>query len=204
MIQLKDQNSWLPYNAQVYEDKENSITIKGQTLNLLVMRYRNELRSRGLPVPEDLEQRILKEISKKYPNCCSYIDENPPEVRIKKNFNINDVKAFLKSVEGTIRSGGVVSQEVAEERTNICMRCPYNKGLPGCEGCSGVANIVFSIIGARKTNNLGYLKQCGICGCSLKAKVWVPQETIKETAQIQNNANDFPDWCWVRKEQAGG
>jgi hypothetical protein len=199
MIVLKDPTAWLPYIAQKYTDPETGIMVKGQTLKLLVNRYRQELRNRMLPVPEDLDQRILKEISKVYPQCCSYVDEAPPSVTLKKNFNITDVKAFLKSVEGTIKGGGVVSQEVAEERTNICMRCPYNKSLPGCEGCSGVANIVFSIIGARKTDNMGYLKQCGVCGCSLKAKVWVPQETIKQTAQIQNNMNDFPDWCWVRK-----
>jgi hypothetical protein len=199
MIQLKDQNSWLPYNAQVYEDKENSITIKGQTLNMLVMRYRNELRSRGLPVPENVIEKVLEQICNKAPHSCVFSNGQAPEQPLKKGFTVADVKAFVKSVEGTITSGGVVSQEVAEERTNICMRCPYNTALPGCEGCSGVANIVFRVIGARKTNNMGHLKQCGVCGCSLKAKVWVPQETIKETAQIQNNANDFPDWCWVRK-----
>jgi hypothetical protein len=199
MITLKDNNSWLPYPAQKYTDPESGLSVKGETLKLLVARMKLALQGANLSVPDDLEQKILREICKAAPDSCLYVDEAAPQVSTKKGFTIADVKAFVKSVEGTITSGGVVSQDIAEERTNICMRCPYNTSLPGCEGCSGVANIVFRVIGARKTKNMGYLKQCGVCGCSLKAKVWVPQETIKQTAQIQNNANDFPDWCWVRK-----
>jgi hypothetical protein len=199
MIHLKDNNAWLPGSAQIYEDKELAIVVKGQTLKLLVMRLRNELRGRGMPVPEDIEQKVLEQISKKAPHVCIFSDGQPIPKPNKKNFTTVDVKAFIKAVEGTITSGGVVDQQTAEERTNICMGCPYNIKLPGCEGCSGIANIVFRVIGARSTKNFGDLKQCGVCGCSLKAKVWVPQDTIKETAQIQNNMNDFPDWCWVRK-----
>jgi hypothetical protein len=199
MIILKNANSWLPHPAQKYIDAETGIMVKGQTLKLLVSRMTAELQTIGLPIPEDLEQRILNQISKAAPHCCTYINEDAPNITTKKKFTITDVKAFVKSVEGTITSGGVVDQATAEERTNICMRCPYNTNLPGCEGCSGIANLVFKIIGARKTDNMGTLKQCGVCGCSLKAKVWVPQDTVKQTAQVQNNMNDFPDWCWVRK-----
>jgi hypothetical protein len=199
MIHLKDNNAWLPYPAQSYEDKENGIVVKGQTLKLLVTRITSELRGRGLPVPEDIIQKVLEQICTKAPDACLFSDGRQVGSNLKKRFTITDVKAFVKSVEGTITSGGVVDQDTAEERTNVCMRCPYNTNLPGCEGCSGIANLVFKVIGARKTKNMGMLRQCGICGCSLKAKVWVPQDTIKETAQVQNNINDFPDWCWVRK-----
>ena len=199
MIALKDNNSWLPYPAQQYTDAETGLSVRGETLKLLVNRMKTALAGANLPIPEDLEQRILREICKAAPDSCLYINEEAPHLTTKKGYTIRDVKAFIKSVEGTITQGGVVDQDTAEERTNTCMRCPYNTNLPGCEGCSGVANIVFRVIGARKTKNLGYLKQCGVCGCSLKAKVWVPQETIKATAQIQENMNDFPDWCWVRK-----
>lgn len=199
MIYIKDNSSWLPYTAQTYEDKENGIVVKGPTLKLLVSRLKEELLKRSLPVPADIDQVICKQICAKVPEACVFQDENRPTTPIKKGFTVTDVKAFIKSVEGTITSGGVVDQETAEERTNICMRCPYNTKLPGCEGCSGIANLVFKVIGARQTNNMGHLKQCGVCGCSLKAKVWVPQETVKQTAQVQNNINDFPDWCWVRK-----
>lgn len=199
MIQLKDTNAWLPHPAQYYKDAETGIEVRGPTLRQLVDRMMAELTTANLPIPEDLEQRILKEVSKQAPDSCIYIDENPPKRSVKKHFTTVDVKAFIKAVEGTITSGGVVSQDEAEERTNICMQCPYNIKIVGCEGCAGISNLVFKIIGARKTNNLGYLKQCGVCGCSLKAKVWVPQDVIKQTAQIQNNMADFPDWCWVRR-----
>lgn len=199
MIELKDKNAWLPNTVQRYTDPESGLSVRGQTLGLLVSNMTAALKGAGRPVPDDLEQTILREISKTFPDCCRYINENPPAREIKKNFTTTDVKAFIKAVEGTIKQGGVVSQEEAERRTNICMQCPYNVKIGGCEGCSGIANLVFRVIGARQTKNMGYLNQCGVCGCSLKAKVWVPKETIDATAQIQNNANDFPDWCWVGK-----
>jgi hypothetical protein len=199
MIHIKDNNAWLPHTAQIYEDKESGIVVKGQTLKLLVTRLTSELQARGLPVPTDIDQRILEQICHKAPEVCVYSDGRQAVTPNKKNFTFTDVKAFVRSIEGTIASGGVVDQQTAEDRTNICMRCPYNTRLPGCEGCAGIANLVFKVIGARTTNNMGSLKQCGVCGCSLKAKVWVPQDTVKQTAQVQNNINDFPDWCWVRK-----
>lgn len=200
MIQIKDNNAWLPHNAQTYEDKEFGISVRAPTVKLIVSKLKTELQNRGLPISDDIEQKVLEQICAKAPHACVFSNGQPqPTTQVKKGFTITDVKAFIKSVEGTITSGGVVDQETAEERTNICMRCPYNTKLPGCEGCSGIANLVFKVIGARKTHNMGELKQCGVCGCSLKAKVWVPQDTVKQTAQVQNNMNDFPDWCWVRK-----
>ena len=200
MITLKDNNSWLPHNAQTYEDKEFGIIVRGPTVKLIISKFETELRGRGLPVPQDIEQKVLEQVCSKAPHACIFQNgQQPQATQVKQGFTVTDVKAFIKSVEGTITSGGVVDQETAEERTNICMRCPYNTRLPGCEGCSGIANLVFKVIGARKTHNMGHLKQCGVCGCSLKAKVWVPQDTVKQTANVQNNMNDFPDWCWVRK-----
>lgn len=199
MIKLLDNNAWLPWDAQKFYHADSNLTVRAPTVKLIIKHMTAAMNGMNYPVPHDLEQQVLESVCKFAPHVCQYTDGEAPKVIVKKGFTVTDVKAFLKSVEGTIQSGGVVDQETAEERTNICMKCPYNQKLPGCEGCSGIANLVFSVIGARKTANMGHLKQCGVCGCSLKAKVWVPQETIKATAQIQNNANDFPDWCWVRK-----
>lgn len=199
MIHIKDSNAWLPHSVHTYTDPTTGLSANGPTIQTLVERMTAVLKGANQPVPPDLDQIILREIAKTFPDCCYYTDEEAPKRLVKKHFTTVDVKAFVKAVEGTITSGGVVSQEEAEERTNICMQCPYNVKIGGCEGCSGIANLVFRIIGARMTKNLGHLKQCGICGCSLKAKVWVPQDVVKQTANVQNNINDFPDWCWVRK-----
>jgi hypothetical protein len=194
---LHDQNTWLPWTAQVFRDDKNDIVVKGPTLAQIVANYREVCRLRGLPIPEDIVQTVTEQICANAPERCSFSDGAVPQAPLKSSFGLKDVKAFIKSVEGTIKGGGVVSQELAEERTNVCMRCPYNTDLPGCSGCAGIANLVFKVIGSRQTANMGRLKQCGICGCSLKAKIWVPQETIKETAQVQRNMDQFPKWCWV-------
>jgi hypothetical protein len=200
MISISDNNSWLPWEAQKFTHSDSGLSVRAPTVPLIIKHITAAMNGINYPVPHDIDQQVLESVCRLAPHACKYTEgSRPQEITIKKGYTVSDVKAFLKAVEGTIKSGGVVDQETAEERTNICMKCPYNQKLPGCEGCSGIANLVFSVIGGRKTKNMGELKQCGVCGCSLRAKVWVPQETIKQTAQIQNNSADFPDWCWVRK-----
>ena len=192
MLKTRD-NVHLPLALHKFE--VDGITVIAPTVKQQVEAMTAAMNKRGIPVPPDLENTATEIACAKVPHFCSRVDA-PTNKRI---YSVTDVRAFLEAVRGTIKSGGVVKQEVAERRTNICMSCPNNKNLQGCQTCSGIGTAVFAVIGARTTGNMGHLKQCAVCGCSLKAKIWVPEDVLLKTAQIQNNLGDFPEWCWVKK-----
>jgi hypothetical protein len=86
----------------------------------------------------------------------------------------------------------LVSQEEAERRADICMRCPMQVSTSGCWGCKGIAGMLPAIAGARKTSFDAQLKACGVCGCYNAVAVHLP-------VAIQGSKDlEFPEWCWKR------
>jgi hypothetical protein len=182
---------WLPTALRSYTDPVSGVTVVGDTPEMIAKRVLREREAKGLPVGDPIVD-VEEWLCQKLPAWCNRI----AEPYVKKNYTHLDVKAFLASVGDSVKSG-VVDKEEAGRRATICTTCPYNQKVSGCEGCSGVANAVYKLIGSKATHVDGKLKQCGICGCSLKAKVWVKPAGIKSATQIQKNLKAYPSWCWV-------
>lgn len=126
---------------------------------------------------------------------CSCDEANAPdEVRRERVINIADVWRFLKTAGAWISSGRIVSQEEANRRAAICAGCPYNGEVLGCSVCSGIIGKVAEVVGGLKTESDAALRACVLCGCSLRAKAWVPLEAIPE------DGIEYPEWCWQRRE----
>lgn len=89
-----------------------------------------------------------------------------------------------------------VEQELAEQRSDICSRCPQNVRKRRVE--EKIAETIRrheearSQINLRTSNDIN-LNTCESCGCYLKLKVWVPIENQTEAK--------FPPHCWVLKER---
>lgn len=93
-----------------------------------------------------------------------------------------------------------VSQEVADARARVCVKCPLNKipgDIPAFEKWSN--DIAVASVGARKTELHDELKVCAGCTCPLKAKVFygdVIRLSEKERA-FMREANPS---CWQLPE----
>lgn len=192
---IKEPTVHLPQAYRNYTDPETGVTVVGETADSIVASVQAIRLSKGLDTV-NVRGQVEDFICSRLPSWC---ERKYEKGKVKKEFTKMDVLAFLGAVKGTLQSGGVVDQTTAETRANMCLQCPYNQKIAGCEGCNGIADTVFSIIGKRRVCNIGNLKSCGICGCSLKAKIWVPQKVLHDTARIQDNMDDFPSWCWVNK-----
>lgn len=200
---IRDKNYWLPKEVRTYEDPDTGETIKGDTFRQMVARLRQHRLSRGLPT-QDLDLVIEASVCSRLPAGHTYCREaeSPMQIRkpLKQSFNWEDVKNFAASVVETFKRGEV-SQEEADNRSETCKGCPYNVNLPGCAPCQGftrtAANTIFGFLGKKTVRQEDYLKQCGICGCALTAKVWA--QYPKENPQVQKHLEDYPEWCWVRK-----
>jgi len=194
---LKETGMHLPMATRRYTDPDTGAVFTGETAKSIVKQVVNHRVNTNTPVdPDKVQMEVEDYICSQLPTWCQRQREPG---KIKKEYTREDVLAFVAAVSGTIEAGGVVDQQTAEKRADVCLQCPYNQKLAGCDGCNGIASTVFNLIGARRVRNMGSLRSCGICGCALKAKIWVPDNVLKDTARIQNNMEDFPSWCWVNK-----
>lgn len=191
---VNDQTLLLPRAVRSYEDAPSGVTVVGNTIPKIIQAVKDVRISKGMEV-DDVDFAVHEYVCERIPGFCSKLDTNKRELR---EYTKSDVLAFLASVAGTIKNGPALEKE-AQSRANTCISCPYNKRLAGCEGCNGVAESVFNVIGKKTVVGMGSLNNCKICGCTLKAKIWVPDVTLKKTARIQNNMDAYPEWCWVKK-----
>lgn len=200
---ITQKHEWLPMTCRAYEDPDTGIVIKADTFKQLYMRVKKLREEKHLPTHNleyTLEQWVCSRVPEGTPYCREAEDHLHIRKPLKKGYGVQDVINFTNAVKNTILNG-TVSTEEANRRADICAGCPYNITLPGCSSCAGVtrlaANTIFGFLGKKKVKQEDNLKQCGICGCALTAKVWVPNP--KETPQVKKHENDFPEWCWVNK-----
>lgn len=134
-------------------------------------------------------------------SCCSPATKRKPEgedeVNPPRNINRSDVARFMRVVTNFVSQGGkLVDSELANQRADICVDCPFNVPIRGCMGCSGIIPRLMKLVGGRTTPYDNMLRGCGVCGCQLRAKVHIP-------AHVMSGVDDpmlFPDHCWVRQE----
>lgn len=100
-------------------------------------------------------------------------------------------------------AGGLkrVDVAIANTRAKTCAGCFANRDPSGeCTTCTKAAfAAATAIVGAEPTDYDGYLKACAYCACGLKAKVWVPIETLRAHTPHEQFAQ-LPDFCWIRTE----
>lgn len=106
------------------------------------------------------------------------------------------VKSASRAVWEWFTSGReLVPEAQAKERADLCTRCPINQPLTGCK-CSSVFKIIEKVV--PKEKRFDGLGVCGICQCSLPAKVWMPENVI----DVSNEGRklNFPKdgSCWQR------
>ncbi len=102
-----------------------------------------------------------------------------------------------------------VPKEQAQERANVCLKCPLNQPKRTGEFLkTEVALLVRRQIELKNQMNLRIdgeksLHICTGCGCSLKLKPWVPIEMIRNTTDI-TKLNQSEPRCWILNESDRG
>lgn len=92
-------------------------------------------------------------------------------------------------------SGGeVVDNAVAQERANICLKCPRHN--PDQNNLVLFGKAVRSILSAKndiglKVENKDKLGLCGVCGCVMKLQVFEPEVLLK-----REESEKYPEHCW--------
>lgn len=188
---------------------ETEVTIGPETnISDLLMNVRQHYRANDLLPPPDLEDRL------EHDNCL-----RAPAKRCRPEHPSKAEGGWIARLTqdiGTILSGTLtigqwlwqyggesVSPEEAVRRAEICIRCPYNKPPQGCKPCNSakIENTIRKVIGHRSTEHDNDLKSCAICGCHLRAKIWIPLEVMKKKSQ-PSRLKQYPQWCWLHQDNS--
>ncbi len=143
-----------------------------------------------IPTKEEVENHLCRRLSGEW--CTG----GSAHSFINTRFTMDD---FRRGAQIAI-TGTLVDQKTAEERAMICSRCVANVSIPGCSACTGLANLVASLKGAKKTKYDHLLKVCGVCLCANEAQIWYEAEDLAkgvspEMMETYREINES-DGCW--------
>lgn len=101
-------------------------------------------------------------------------------------------------------SGGIpVAKELAESRAIVCETCPENRAPKWWEWAKNpIADCIRERLEVKtamqlRVSNEDGLNMCRVCGCCIRLKVWTPLERILPNVDV----SEFPEYCWIRREQ---
>lgn len=87
----------------------------------------------------------------------------------------------------------------AERRALICAGCPFNQPPVGCSGCNikALHDASNFVVNGAATVYDSQLQSCKICGCSLRAKIHLPLDILRDNL-TDGQMNALPQHCWLK------
>lgn len=135
------------------------------------------------------EDRVMEEALKVYPN--GFVKEP----HSKKRLNVGTIVSFAYFIAKWWNSKELVSEEEMNRRAKICEECPMRMSASGCAMCLSTAERMFSKVHVPSKHDFKKERYCGICGCLLPFKLWIPKKFLWKMGAF------YPDICWMTQEE---
>lgn len=192
----------VPPGGWTYYVPQTGTQLDGQSYQALVVNVTEHLLANRLPVMPDIEDRIEHQICRRLPpeRCKIRL---PKGTDLGTRLNLGQIMAGTMTVLHWLATGAAkVTQEEADARAAICVRCQANVNSTGCASCTGnsVRGLIAKTLGAKQTAYDDKLYFCMSCGCSLKASVWCPLD-IQQQHMPESINRQLPDLCWKKKPE---
>lgn len=200
LIGLKSE---VPPGGFRYTQRETATQITAPDWGELVAKVKGHRRANGLPVTPNIEEEIENQLCEILPpGICMRDGEGMARGHFPGGLSFEQVKRGTATlVEWFLGGSQKVSRDEATGRARVCAACHYNQHPSGCSACSqgSLRELVQRIVGGETILGEHLLEACLICGCSLKAKIWLPLEVIQKHTSTEMNGQ-FPEWCWCKKK----
>lgn len=169
-------------NKWRYAQPETGVVFTGFSYWQVSNAVREHRSAMGLDLAEGWEERFQDDLCKQNEQVpCTGRKANVS----KRYLKMDDIRRFFVTMKNW--KGDTVSQEEAERRAKICITCPFNVVVQGCWGCSNILKKVVELVGNKQTSLDSALESCKVCGCVLRAKVWLP---------LTPDGLEYPAHCW--------
>lgn len=186
-----------PPDGFVYTQAETGVRIERDTLGELEDAVIAHRQYKGIEptdrpaVTLDIQRQIC---SHQFPGICKPEagEEYAPIKDQTRSVSPYDVMAFTASAFEFIKQGGgIVDKKESERRAAICRGCALNRSM-NCI-CTPIYRLIDLTI--PKDRKEPGLLVCGVCACSLAAKVLMPRRVIAEGESGRNLT--YPPHCWI-------
>jgi len=203
MLRFIDPNSTPPGGVYRYKQQETGTEFSALNLRKLGEIIKSHRIANDIPIgvnfDRELQDGACRKVLELYPDFTGVEEDNGTQ--IKNSWNLGDVVSWASTMVDWAKKGfKFVPQEKANDRAEICAKCPKNIDVAGCVGCSGVAGLVSKIRGDRSTPYDDQLRVCGACGCVLKVLVNLEVGTIAKSHSLDM---PYAQICWVKEELSG-
>lgn len=158
-----------------------------------------------LPPDEQIQDYICKQLGEDAVHWCVDVESGEPQAAYRQGgapcrMHFSQVIGGTRTlISWLIRGRKRVEGAEAERRARICVTCPNNQIVHGCTGCSmpALKEVINSVVSGGSTTVDAALEGCCICGCALKALVWMPLDILHERMPASENER-LPDHCWKK------
>lgn len=181
-----------------YVQMETQTRFTGETLGELadmVIAHR-AYKGVGSLDKQTVEVEIQRQICEgAFPHVCAGENGETYQPLIDRSRSL-DPDMIVGATEAAFRfigsGGAVVDKAESERRAAICRGCQFNRASV-CV-CTPLHKALDALVPAKRREP--GLAICGICGCSLLAKVLLPLSTILS----ENSTLRTPSYCWIKPD----
>jgi hypothetical protein len=177
-----------PHNGYRYKEPDGT-EISGKSWAGVIARVRS-YRLRNKLTFGNPEQDVRSYACKNNPEICS--GAGPVEQEARRVVSLKSrVLGWFAAIRQKKDSLVFVEQREAEQRANICVKCPRNTAYPGgCASCIKAVDALRSdIVGNRKIDKR--LQGCLTLGEDTATSSWIEEQTVENA--------DLPVYCWRRR-----
>jgi hypothetical protein len=186
-----------PPGGWKYLVPETGLQLSSASFQGLATNVRAHLTANKIPIPESFLKWLGNEVCSQNEgmhNICGKTPKKQPAGMLA-NLSPSSLGRFSRTMMGVVRSRRFVTQDEANRRAEICMGCPLNVTVGGCQGCFSFIHEVRKLL----TNITTEAKPdfCGACGCDLQLKVWIPNDILNDA---ETELPEYAPNCWRRDE----
>ena len=180
-----------PPGGWKFLDSRTGISFEDNSIFAIYSRVAASWHANGIEVPGNYKAIVDHEMCQQNPQMeCREIGE------AERVLTLDDIARFGHSVKNWMANGSkFVSPEEANRRADICIGCVKNKPVRTCLGCTSALTWLSERAGWPQTSKDSELQGCLVCGCLLKLKVHMGNESI-DNSGIEGK---FPEFCWQNK-----
>lgn len=179
-----------PHDGFWFQDADGSKHV-GQSWAGVISRVKDYRKRNGKPT-DTVDEEVITQACKRTPNICT--DES---ASLKAQTRYVSLKGRIllwmhrmRELKKTV-SMVFVNDGMHAARSDVCIRCPRNTGLPeGCGSCRAALKALMEEIIGRRTSD-PRLGGCATLGEYLPVSTWFDETTIANA--------DLPAECWRKR-----
>jgi len=188
-----------PPHGWRYTVAETGVEVRAPYAESLKNQIQAHMVANSIPIPWDYDEWIEDEICRANKHGSPWCGRRrvQPAVEISQHINLATARRFVMTIIHALRDRQFVPRAEAFRRAEICRACPMAGGISGCKGCGSILKSAERLLLNSPIKFPEDKSFCLACGCYLKAKILLPNETLNKAEPVKP---EYHKNCWRHDE----